>query len=835
MPVLAPVIGAAVAFLASPMGLAIVGGIALAVVGGLLLKPSTDPNETARAGGVETEFKIGEDVAIGAVFGRGHVAGHYAYHHTYGSSNRYLQMVYILGNGVHDSLEHVFVEGERHNLTGANTDTNGHGVSGDYADRMWVKFYNGELNQVADDQLVANSGGRWTSDHRLAGMCYVIVTFLYDEDVYGNAIPKLGFQLKGLRLYDWRLDDTRAGGSGDHRWDDQSTWEWTDNVAVCMYNYRRGLYQNDVLVLGQGATDFDCDMVRFTAAANLCDEEVTYVDTSETMARYTIDAFITDDTDYQTVIRMFEVAMGGYGTEIGGAYGPLPAQTHTSVATIQDSDIIITEPVMAQKKMPPSDTYTAVQGVFADPEKSWQEVTYGICYDTDVDAAEGGRRLAVLDLPFITKIERAQGLAEILRRRDLYQAMETLTVGTKFAALEPGDVITRTKGLFGTINMMVLSREEMEGKVSRLILREWNNAIVPVTSSSFLELPPATGSVFPPPSRIHTVDGLALEAITLASIGTDTRAGIRVTWDIITDPTVSRVLIKYWPDTETEDEAQTVIVDQRLSAHSTVLTGLVPETLYHVKATIVTEPSRATVWSDEETVTTNAEIYTATTSVADLAITLNKLSLELQNLTGLLSSEEPGAVFTMIQDVRDEIERQANAAYTLNATYGRETSLLSRQVEGAAAAVVVEKEARVAQGEAFAAALIEVTAGVDDAIANGLADGLFKLEASVDGGGSEATISAKVRVTSELDYSSAAWVLQATADGEGGTTAVFGVYADSFFVASPSGDMAQAMTYDGTTLTILAAAIDVITSGRIESADGKSFWDLNSGDFRIST
>jgi hypothetical protein len=44
--------------------------------------------------------------------------------------------------------------------------------------------------------------------------------------------PRFGFVLKGKLCYDPRLDSTVAGGSGAHRWDDPSTWEWSENAAV---------------------------------------------------------------------------------------------------------------------------------------------------------------------------------------------------------------------------------------------------------------------------------------------------------------------------------------------------------------------------------------------------------------------------------------------------------------------------------------------------------------------------------------------------------------------------------------------------------------------------
>jgi hypothetical protein len=50
---------------------------------------------------------------------------------------------------------------------------------------------------------------------------------------------------KGKLMYDPRKDDTVPGGSGDQRWEDPDTWVWSDNAAVCRYNWVRGVYADD--------------------------------------------------------------------------------------------------------------------------------------------------------------------------------------------------------------------------------------------------------------------------------------------------------------------------------------------------------------------------------------------------------------------------------------------------------------------------------------------------------------------------------------------------------------------------------------------------------------
>lgn len=775
MPALAPAIGAAVAFLTSPMGLAILGGVALAVVGGLLMK-SFEPApaaEAAKSSGVSTDVKMGEDVDINAVYGRALMAGHLVYHHTYGgSANDYIQLVYALGTGRHDSIEKFYIDDVEQSLSGSNGDTYGYSVVGEYAGLVNVKFYSGSLVQLADGTLVANSSGRWTSSHRLAGHSYVVVTMKYSDEVFGSSLPRLTYQVKGLHLYDWRKDSTQPGGSGTHRWGDQSTWEWTDNPAVCLYNYKRGLYLNGVLVLGQGVSDFDISLPLFTAAANLSDEMVHYPDTGSTLKRYTVDATVNDGSTPQGVVRMFETAMGGYGTEIGGAYGPLPAQQQVPVATITDDDIVIDKTVTAALKMPPSECYNAVQGLYSDITNSWEQTAYGMRKDAAVEAVEGGRRLAVLDLPFITNIERAQMLAEILRRRDRYQATESLVVGPKYYGLEPGDVVTRTKPLFGTINMIVTSTEKYEDKTSQLVLREFNNACVPSSGDSFIELPRPAAPPVGVPARLTTVIGLDAEPLELTNADGQIRAAIKVSWDPILDPTVTRVLVRYWPSSGTEDDSQQVSVETRLGKNGILLTGLLPSEEYIVKATIVTDPPRQTVWTSNHLVTTPEELEV---DIPDGSIEAVKLSAELQAERGFLVGAGDGTLAQRIAELERLQEEAASNALTDQTNRVSTFKITKAQLGSATAAIAETRRLVVTETAALAELIDEVAVEIAE---NLTAGGLFQITAEVDEAEAKAEILMKARAQVSDAFAEAAIRLAAESDDMGGSFSYVDIMAD---------------------------------------------------------
>ena len=63
------------------------------------------------------------------------------------------------------------------------------------------------------------------------------------KDLFGGGPPRVRAVLKGCRVYDPRKDSTAtiagAGGkgAGSHRLDDRSTWEWSDNPALCWADY----------------------------------------------------------------------------------------------------------------------------------------------------------------------------------------------------------------------------------------------------------------------------------------------------------------------------------------------------------------------------------------------------------------------------------------------------------------------------------------------------------------------------------------------------------------------------------------------------------------------
>lgn len=88
--------------------------------------------------------------------------------------------------------------------------------------------------------------------------------------------------------------------------------------------------------------------------------------------------------------------------------------------------------------------------------------------------------------------------------------------------------------------------------------------------------------------------------------------------------------------------------------------------------------------------------------------------------------------------------------------------------------------------------------------------------------------------TDTLDWRGAAWYLDTPNDPDEPTR--FLVKADQFIVVSSDDEEAeQPLVFEGGELKLQVANIGLVRAGRLESGSGASYFDLNTGAFRIST
>lgn len=637
-------------------------------------------------------------------------AGSLIYHNPYGpNGNDYVQMVFRWGDVPCTSLEQVYVNGKLVTLGShvATSDVSGFPVN-EFAGAMWIEPHLGDWTQTADADLVAKAtGGTYSSNNRGRGVCYIRVTLKYDPTAYAQGFPKFLFVFKGAKLYDPRKDTT-VGGSGSHRWGTESTYEWTDNAAVVLYNYLRGVYVNGTLVGGMNAPSTSLPVDNWSAAANACDETVA-LKGGGSENRYDVDAVVNVDAEFGSVVRDMLAAMAGSLVDSGGILKLYPGVSQTSVLTITDSDIIDTAPVTLSPKLSRSSLVNAVFGSFTHPSQVYQTAALPPRISSSDQTTDGGALLTQnYGLPYVTSGTQGQRVLEILRRRGRFQNDIAFTMRAGGAMLEAGDWITLTSSRYGFSNTTF---EVVQASLNRdltisIELREIAASIFSWTAASDQLDPVAPAGVGAGNSKLATVTGLAVSNVTLPAPGGLQIPGLALTWTAVTDTTVTGLLLEYRKVGDTTAIRKTIFDPS--AASYTVTEAIQGGVQYEARLDLITAPVRGTVatsWVASGETTSSQIVGTAAVSLSSAPGSVTMASLdaqtayELQLVTALKTVQ--GADADRFQTVIDDLQ-------TLSA------SLLQNYVLalGTDAAVKIETARRQTLSESFASYTVSTDAAL---------------------------------------------------------------------------------------------------------------------------
>jgi hypothetical protein len=321
------------------------------------------------------------------------------------------------------------------------------GAVAGYNGQLEVYWRNGAMDQTFPAALAAHS--TFDGDDNLAGVAHVWVAYKADKPgakhpVWPGGRPHFIWQLRGKRCYDPRLDDTVDGGAGAHRWDDPTTWEWSENAAICRYNWVRGVYAGDqvgdpsMLLVGRGLTAIEAPPERVIAAANVCDEDVALA-AGGTQKRYKVGGVVRADERYIDTEEMWAACMAGVITQPQGGVEILPGIARSPVFAITDADLVAGAPVEFNGFKPDTDRINSVIPRYIAPDQKWSDHAAPIRRDTDDVTADGGPREQTLTLALVTDVYQAQRCGEIARRQARMERSGKVTLGPRFAGIEEGD------------------------------------------------------------------------------------------------------------------------------------------------------------------------------------------------------------------------------------------------------------------------------------------------------------------------------------------------------------------------------------------------------------
>jgi hypothetical protein len=522
----------------------------------------------------------------------------------WGRSNVNNERVYVLSAWRTNALKRVEFEGEWRTLTPVASSVPGvpewqvDGIQG----QVFVRYYQGHPDQAADPFLIANSDGDWKSTDYVAGCSYVVVRSIYNQE-HMQSPAVLRMEVEGAPLYDPRKD-TSVGGSGPHRANDWTTWEYSANPALMILALRLGLKWGDEMILGEGASLSEIPLADYALAANICDE------ITGGRKRYQAHMVVSmdDGKTLADVIQPLLVAMAGtYVPRVGGdtiLAGAPRAVNHT----INDEHVAWGMPVTFTKERPRINKFNVVSGTYASPSDFYNQVDYGERSIPNELINDGERLKTDLVFEAVTDRRQAQELADIYLRQNTFGASLTLTLGSYHQLIRPGDRIEYTTARWGgwTRTFIVTQARLLgpqEAHAIELTLEEDSNTVFSASTFDSGRPPiivPAN------PQRQQELENFTAIAVQVQG-SNSIRPGIRFAWTAINDPTVSGAVIQWKPASQPGwNNAASIQVDDD-ATFVAVTEGVVASTLFDVRTRILTSPKRTVNWSATVQVATLAE------------------------------------------------------------------------------------------------------------------------------------------------------------------------------------------------------------------------------------
>jgi len=295
-----------------------------------------------------TTVTFSDPMAVSAlVYGECRIGGVVIHAETTGASNNYLHQVIALAPHDLSEIDDIYFGDEALGMPwNSGSPSNQPDVTSPYYGKTRINRKIG--GGSADSELVAESGGGWTSTDKMTGVASLYVRTQWDVDVFPQGLSfNISTDVKGKECYDPR-DTTTA---------------YKNNNALVLRDYL-------VEHLGYPSSEIDDDDV--TAAANICDESVTIADAT-TQARYTFNGRILTDTKPADARQMIARAMGGWCAKIGGKWRMEAGAAKSSSLSLTPDDFIGEIEWLNQD--PISEACNAVRVTYLDPKNNWQPAT----------------------------------------------------------------------------------------------------------------------------------------------------------------------------------------------------------------------------------------------------------------------------------------------------------------------------------------------------------------------------------------------------------------------------------------------------------------------------
>ena len=408
------------------------------------------PDQTAK--GVLLN-KVSANASIPIIYGTRKVGGNVVFMETSGADNEFLYLIMVLSEGEIDDVSTIYVNdnavtwsGDLSDGTSRTVNTGDSNYYKDSTSLITVIPHYGLDSQTYDTTI----GGltSWTSNHRLRGLAYLAFKFTWNQDTFGS-IPTIHAMVKGKKIYNPNLDGSITGGSGSHRVDTTTTWEYSDNPVYQLLDYLR----NTRFGMGIANSYFDSNFADWQTAGDVCDVNITPYSGADEIDL--MDSHAVIDTSRKAIDNVKEIIKGCRGilNFTYGNYKILVETTGSASITLTEDNIIGGITVASKNK---NSRYNRVLVNFINPDKNYQsdEVQFPPVDDSaeasadqhaTMKTADGGLLLeGRFDFPTLTNPYQAREMAEIILRRSRSSLDVVIKADGNAMELAIGDIVNVT-------------------------------------------------------------------------------------------------------------------------------------------------------------------------------------------------------------------------------------------------------------------------------------------------------------------------------------------------------------------------------------------------------
>jgi hypothetical protein len=525
-------------------------------------KKKSSPNLGADLqSGLKQVVRLSDD-SYKIIYGKARVGGTLAYVEstnsgpdsagsTQSGDNLFLHMVIIHAGHEVNSFEEIYLDDNLVTLDG-NGFVQEAKYKKDGKSYVRIKHHYGTDDQTADTFLVAETTN-WTTNHRLRGLAYTYMRLQWNAEIFQSGIPTFNAVIKGKKVYDPRLAALDYGSVAESATSSSdfgsiadaasisvdygsvtdsvsSAYAWTDNAALIIRDYLSSRDSAD-LPYGFGATDDEIDDNYTIAAANICDEIITKLD-STTMKRFTINGAVDTAAAPLDSMDNMITALAGAVTYPAGKF-----RIHAGAYDAPEDDVIdeswLAGDIASTNRISRQDLFNAVQGTFINPNKGWQKDDFPALTSAAYEAQDNDERIFTdIELPYTIDPEAAQRLAKITQRKGREQIsveMQCNYKALKFTVWDNVKLTNATRGWNEKIFKVIGHSFDLRGGVS-LKLREENEDSYDWSVSDAEAIESAPDTNLPNPFSVTVPGGVAYNSRAAETVGGDQLYNLVLSW-----------------------------------------------------------------------------------------------------------------------------------------------------------------------------------------------------------------------------------------------------------------------------------------------------------------